>query len=419
MRHKYHAVIIGGGVLGVASAISLQRRLGKLGKRVLLIEKRTLGAGASSRHSGIVRSAHRSAHVASWAMQANGMWRELDKHWGVELPVNVTDSLWIAPREQTHNWQAMSKNLRSVGVDFDQISSTEARSQTHGLIDIGDNDTVFKERNCLLIDPAELRGAMGRALIENDVDFLTQTSVSGLAQSSDGSVREVFTTAGAFECEHLVNAAGAWSSRLFSKLTPHRGIEIPISMERVFCANFLADPCDELNSLPLIADYQNNMYVRTWPGAQLHMHTPRSRDRRVIERCFEATERGEVRDHAIYDTSSRTPTWVHAAEYASKLRSRFPSLGTPTQVSGEYSYFDITPDLGFILGADTVIPNLHHNLGAGEAMKFAPALGEVIADSVMGQTSYASKALLSEFSIGRFRNHTNYSISHQAAKGAL
>lgn len=404
MSDRYHTCVIGGGLLGVSAAIALQRRLNETGAKVLLIEQRTIGAGLSGRHSGIVRSAHRSAQIASWGMQANGMWRELDRHWGVGLPTKVTDALWIAPPEKLSRWHDMSQQLRTVGVEFNHVAVDAARRLSSGMLALNDNESVFHETQCLLIDPGQLREAMCKALSLNGVDCLMHTSVVGLGLAKDGRAREIHTTNGAFEFDHLVNAAGAWSHRLFREIVPNSVIEIPVSMERVFCANFLADPNESLNNLPLIADYQNDVYIRQWPGAQFHMHAPRSRSAKAISRCFNATQRGDVQDNAIYDSSSKTSSWVHAADFANKLRSRIPSIHTPTQISGEFSYFDITPDLGFILGPDTVIPNLHHNLGAGEAMKFAPALGEVIADSVLNDTSYASEKLLRDYSIARFRN---------------
>ena len=419
MSTRYHSIIMGGGVLGVAAAIALQRRLKKIGKRVLLIEKRTLGAGLSGRHSGIVRSAHRSPQIASWAVQANGMWRDLRYHWGIDMPMQQTKSLWVAPRSKANDWHAMAKNLRMVGVDFDEITSADAHHQTSGLVRFSDEETVFSEQNCLMFDPSVLREIMAEALRLNDVDCLTQTAVDGLGQSNAGFVREVHAQSSTFECEHLINALGAWSPQLFAELTPTAGIEIPVSMERVFFANFLAEPSSAFNSLPLIADFQNNVYFRRWPGAQIHMHAPRSRDNRAIASCFDSSERGEIGPHAIYDTSARIPSWVHAADYASKLSARFPALGTPTQVAGEFSYFDITPDHGFILGADPMMPNLHHLLGAGEAMKFAPALGEVIADSVLSESNHATKALLRDCSVARFRNQTSNLIPQQVGGQAL
>jgi sarcosine oxidase, subunit beta len=68
--------------------------------------------------------------------------------------------------------------------------------------------------------------------------------------------------------------------------------------------------------------------------------------------------------------------------------------------SGYRSYFDITPDLKFILGPDTKVPNLVHCLGAGQSFKYAPVFAEIMADAVTGGTAYAN--LAAPFSISRF-----------------
>ena len=61
MRTRYHTVVIGGGCLGCASAISVRRRLQQTGKAdgaVCVLEKSFVGSGLTARHSGIVRSAN-------------------------------------------------------------------------------------------------------------------------------------------------------------------------------------------------------------------------------------------------------------------------------------------------------------------------------------------------------------------------
>ena len=60
----YHTAVIGGGCLGAAAAISIQRRLKNSGEKVCLIEKAVLCAAESSRHSGIIRSANADPDIA-------------------------------------------------------------------------------------------------------------------------------------------------------------------------------------------------------------------------------------------------------------------------------------------------------------------------------------------------------------------
>lgn len=63
-------------------------------------------------------------------------------------------------------------------------------------------------------------------------------------------------------------------------------------------------------------------------------------------------------------------------------------------------FFDVTPDLRFILGPDPRVPNLIHSLGAGQAFKYAPVLGEMMASFIVGGGPLAD--LGKPFSISRF-----------------
>ena len=65
-------------------------------------------------------------------------------------------------------------------------------------------------------------------------------------------------------------------------------------------------------------------------------------------------------------------------------------------------HFDITPDLRFILGKDSKITNLFHNLGSGQAMKYSPVLGEVVAEEIMGEKKVSKMFDYSKFNINRF-----------------
>ena len=87
MNNIYHTVVIGGGCLGVASAVSLARKLNsnKNGQNVCILEKSVLAGGISSRHSGIIRSANASIQAATFAEEANEMWRNIQQYWGADI----------------------------------------------------------------------------------------------------------------------------------------------------------------------------------------------------------------------------------------------------------------------------------------------------------------------------------------------
>ena len=96
----YHTVVIGGGCLGAATAISLQKKLNKVGKgeKVCLIEKAVLCAAESSRHSGIVRSANADPDASMMASISTKMWKNIKEHWGIDMEVDEFGAIWIAKK---------------------------------------------------------------------------------------------------------------------------------------------------------------------------------------------------------------------------------------------------------------------------------------------------------------------------------
>ena len=98
----YHTVVIGGGCLGAATAISLQKKLNKLGKneKVCLVEKAVLCAAESSRHSGIVRSANADPDASMMASISTRMWKNIKEHWGIDMEVDEFGAIWIAKKNE-------------------------------------------------------------------------------------------------------------------------------------------------------------------------------------------------------------------------------------------------------------------------------------------------------------------------------
>ncbi len=107
---------------------------------------------------------------------------------------------------------------------------------------------------------------------------------------------------------------------------------------------------------------------------------------------------------SIYDVDHLNLPQQTVDDYAIKISNRFPKIETPVFIGGYVSFFDITPDLNFILGNDDKIDNLIHCLGAGQALKYAPIFGEIIADIAINGAS--KKHNIDEFSIKRFNAST-------------
>ena len=90
--------------------------------------------------------------------------------------------------------------------------------------------------------------------------------------------------------------------------------------------------------------------------------------------------------------------------YEDISKKRFSNIDKTVYASGYRSFFDITPDLRFILGKDKTYNNLFHNLGSGQAMKYAPVLGEAVAEEILNEKNITDKFDYKKFSISRFND---------------
>ena len=403
MVEKFHTVVIGGGCLGVASAISLARKLSlKESNDICVVEKGVLAGGISSRHSGIIRSANASIQAATFAEQSNEMWRNISDYWNVNIVPEQPGAIWIAKndkKESAKTWKELEKNLGKVNIDFSQIQSKEIKSLTNNSIRINEKDELyFYEPNAMLFDPIEVRNSMYEAIENNNIELKENTKVIGFELSPNNKIKKIKTNHGTIEAENIINAAGGWSSQIFDSIN----VKIPVSLQPVYVSNWLISKKKLSQNFPIIADYINLSYFRTWRNGELHVHQPRDRSPSAIARSFAEEPTSMKGADVFFDSSNYTASYSETNKYQEMIRDRFPNSAPYIFNGGYISFFDITPDLKFILGDDKDISNLYHCLGAGQAFKYAPIFGEILSDVILKRKSKIKNFNLEEFSIKRF-----------------
>ena len=401
MESAFHTVVLGGGCLGAASAVAIQRRLrarGSTGK-VLLVDKSVLGAGLSARHSGIVRAANADGAAATLATRAIALWRNLMPHWGVGLRAEQPGAVWIARADASGDnprWRSLQAGMEAAGVAFTRVNSIRARELCGPQVRLDQDEVFYHEPDALQLDPAGVRAALYQALTVNDIAVRENSAARGFERAADGRLCAVLTDAGRISCEHVVNACGPWSPSVFASL----GLHIPVSAETVAVINWMLSQRELPGPMPIIADYSNLAYFRLWSDGALHMHQPRKRSPRETARAFAENPLAMMGADFVTDPANQTLSYAQVRLYEDIVRRRFVGPEPMIFGSGYRSYFDITPDLKFILGPDPRVPNLVHCLGAGQSLKYAPVFGEAMADFVAGGGDTAK--LAEGFSIARF-----------------
>ena len=398
----YHTVIIGGGCLGAATAISLQRKLNLIGKgeKVCLIEKAVLCAAESSRHSGIVRSANADPDASMMANLSTKMWKDLSVVWGLKMELDEFGAIWIAKKnEEGENpvWSQLAERMKKIDLIFEEISPKSAISKCGTTLITDDKESYFFEPDAFQLDPSILRSTLYDAIDENGVDLCEKTEVDSIICKGN-QILSCTTNNGKFDAKNFVNATGAWSSQLFSKI----GLKIPVTIEPVSVVNWMESPRQIKYEYPIIADYTNLCYFRSWRGNKMHAHQPRKRSVYEIAKNFindlTTVNGGEY----LNEPMNQSLAYSQIKNYEDISKKRFSNIDKTVYASGYRSFFDITPDLRFILGKDSKYTNLFHNLGSGQAMKYSPVLGESVAEEIMNESILTKKFDYKKFNINRF-----------------
>lgn len=398
MTEHFHTIVIGGGCLGCSAAIALARRLGPT-ERVGIVEKSIIGAGLSSRHSGIAQAADPSQTVVGLAGKAVRSWLRLKEDWGIDLPIEQPGALWVTSNSPgtAERWRTIQSALAAAGVDFHGIEGREARELAGTSLRLDENESCFFEPGALALNVAQVLCGLQQAIRASGAVLKERTEVLGFETDGQGRIRTVKTDRGDLAAEFVVNAAGGWSPKLFAALD----ISIPVALVPTYIANWLVS-CSEMPPSPLIiADDVNRVYFRSWPGSVIRMHQPRDRRSAAIARSFSRESTEAASSDIILEPSNYLTHQGLLDPYQAKLQRRFPEMGPPIFAGGFVSYFDITPDLNFILGPDNRIGNLVHCLGAGAGFKFAPLFGRIVRDMILERRVPEE---LAEFSIARFKD---------------
>ena len=400
----YHTVIIGGGCLGAATEVSLQRKLNSIGKgeKVCLIEKAVLCAAESSRHSGIVRSANADPDASMMANLSTEMWKDLSGIWGLKMELDEFGAIWIAKKNEDGEnpaWSELAERMKKIDLKFEEISSKSAISKCGTTLITDENESYFFEPGAFQLDPSILRSTLYNAIDTNGVDLYEKTEVDSIIFKGN-EILGCTTNNGKFDAKNFVNATGAWSSQLFSKI----GLKIPVTIEPVSVVNWMESPRQIKYEYPIIADYTNLCYFRSWRGNKMHAHQPRKRSVYEIAKNFINDLTSVNGGEYLNEPMNQSLAYNQIKNYEDISKKRFSNIDKTVYASGYRSFFDITPDLRFILGQDSKYTNLFHNLGSGQAMKYSPVLGESVAEEIMNESFITKKFDYKKFNINRFGN---------------
>jgi len=209
---KADVLIVGGGIMGCATAIELARK----GKSVIIFEKDIPGRHASGNNSGGVRCQGRDVREVSFAVEARKMWGEHEQSLGSDCGFFVSPRLRLA--ESDKEMEVLVKRqatLNSMGYDHEVVVDLEEVRRLSPYV----ADHVVGGLVCYsdgLANPMLTSKVYAAAAEREGVTILSGTRV--IEATSTASGFKVRTSNNKiYEGEMLVNGTGAWAGR-FSEM---------------------------------------------------------------------------------------------------------------------------------------------------------------------------------------------------------
>ncbi len=218
MQNEFEFIIIGAGAAGASAAYQLAKR----GKRVLLLEQYAVGhdRGASQGHSRIFRFAYDSADYARMAMRSLVSWHNLEADAGLKL-LTMTGGLDVGVSGAA-SLEATAQGMNDVGASFERLSSSEL-IQRFPQWHVPENWVALHSQDAGILNPThciEVIVGMARA---HGAKVLEYSTVEKLELETN----TVVSSRGSFSADKIIVAAGAW----LPELLPNINLNLEITLE--------------------------------------------------------------------------------------------------------------------------------------------------------------------------------------------
>lgn len=350
-------VVVGGGIVGLASAYSLVER----GADVILCEKGQLGHGSTERSVGGIRAQFAHPTNIELSLASMQVWEEFEEIAGVDIAYRRSGYLFLARETATATALEESVELQhEYGVPSEFMDPENATEHCPGLYADRYRAASFSNSDGFADPHLALQG-YSEAATTAGVDIRTGTRVSAL-HTSDGAVVGVTAGDERIEADFVVNAAGPWAAELAAMV----GIDLPVSPRRRQV--LVVDPSSELpESVPLTIDLDTGSYFR-----------PEREGTALVGGHF--AERDPGADPDTYRTAFDLDWAATAMERATEVARYFDEDSAIRR--GWAGLYSVTPDDRAIL--EETRPGFVQAVGfSGHGFQHAPATGQLVAELVM------------------------------------
>jgi len=215
-------VIIGGGIIGAASAWYLASR----GRTVVLLEKGHLAGEQSGRNWGWVRQQARDVDELPLMQAANRIWQTLEKELATDIEWTNQGNLALArDPERVAFFRAWLDVAKGAGLESHLLTESEIRAMLPQLE--GNWAAAMYTPSDGHAEPTKATRGFGAAALTMGAVIAEGCAADRIVVEA-GRVTGVETEWGTVRTDHVLCAAGVWSARLLRGI----GVDLPIRIVR-------------------------------------------------------------------------------------------------------------------------------------------------------------------------------------------
>lgn len=224
-------VIIGAGIHGLSSAYHLALELKQHGRGggedILVIDKTSIGAGASGIACGVVRNNYFQPAMRELMAQCVDVWESDPKAYSYH-PVGY---MQISPESMRANIASIAEQQEQIGyesvfIEGEKQSADYMKTIFHDWQAQGITSVLHEKRGGYANNLKSLYGLASKAEAQG-VRILTGITVTGFKMANGATaVTAVETDRGRIECEYIVVAAGPWVKSIWDMLELPKAIDV-------------------------------------------------------------------------------------------------------------------------------------------------------------------------------------------------
>ncbi|WP_135826912.1 NAD(P)/FAD-dependent oxidoreductase [Halorussus ruber] len=357
-----NVAIVGGGIVGLASAYYLAER----GATVTVYEKGSIGSGSTERSVGGIRAQFSTPVNVELSLASMEIWETFEENFGVDIAYRRPGYLFAAREAATAEaFEEQVAMQNELGVPSELLDPEEATEYCPGLRADEFVGATYSPTDGFADPHLALQG-FAEAAREAGAEIHTKTGVTEIHREG-GEVTGITAEGEREDADFVVNAAGPWARRVAEMAD----VDLPVAPKRR--QMIVVDPETPVpEDVPLTIDLDTGSHFR-----------PEREGKALVGGHFAGETEGDADPDQNPDGFDRNIDLDWAAEAIERAGDCAAYFGQESEIRrGWAGLYAVTPDHHPIVGE--TVPGFINAVGfSGHGFQHAPATGQIVAELVL------------------------------------